>query len=124
MFVGVGALVVLGGFIVFKLLGSTNKSVKSSKKVALVDPNVKYPFELVFKEELSHDTRRFRFALPCAEHVLGLPIGQHIYLSAKINRDTVVRPYTPTTSDDDKGFFDLVVKVRHNTSSIDSRTNF
>ena len=118
MLVGAGALVVLGGFIVFKLFGSTNKSVKSAKKVALVDSNVKYPFELVFKEEISHDTRRFRFALPSAEHALGLPIGQHIYLSAKINGDTVVRPYTPTTSDDDKGFFDLVVKVRHNISSI------
>lgn len=111
MLVGIGALVVLGGFIIFKLLDSKKKGIKSSKKVALVDSNVKYPFELVFKEEITHDTRRFRFALPSAEHALGLPIGHHIYLSAKINGDTVVRPYTPTTSDDDKGFFDLIVKV-------------
>ena len=59
--------------------------------MALVDPNIKYPFELVFKEELTHDTRRLRFALPSAQHVLGLPIGQHIYLSAKINGELVVR---------------------------------
>ncbi|CAF0931828.1 unnamed protein product [Brachionus calyciflorus] len=110
--IGAGALAVLGGFLVFKLLSSSNKkSVKKSGKVALVDSNVKYPFELVFKEELTHDTRRMRFALPSPEHILGLPIGQHIYLSAKINGDLVVRPYTPTTSDDDKGFFDLVIKV-------------
>lgn len=38
--------------------------------------------------------------------------GQHIYLSAKINGQLVVRPYTPVSSDDDKGFVDLVVKVR------------
>lgn len=84
---------------------------KSKKKVALKDPNVKYPFELVFKEELTHDTRKFRFALPSEGHVLGLPLGQHIYLSAKINGELVVRPYTPTSSDDDKGYFDLVIKV-------------
>jgi cytochrome-b5 reductase len=51
------------------------------------------------------------FALPTDQHVLGLPIGQHIYLSAKINGELVVRPYTPTSSDDDKGYFDLVLKV-------------
>lgn len=38
--------------------------------------------------------------------------GQHIYLSARIDGALVVRPYTPVSSDDDKGFVDLVVKVR------------
>lgn len=38
--------------------------------------------------------------------------GQHIYLSAKIDGKLVVRPYTPVSSDDDKGFVDLVVKVK------------
>ena len=49
--------------------------------------------------------------MPSEQHVLGLPIGQHIYLSAEINGETVIRPYTPTSSDDDKGYFDLVLKV-------------
>lgn len=110
MVIGAGALAIIGGFLVLKFFSSP-KSSKSSKKVALVDSNVKYPFELVLKEELTHDTRRFRFALPSSEHSLGLPIGQHIYLSARINGDMVVRPYTPTTSDDEKGYFDLVIKV-------------
>lgn len=38
--------------------------------------------------------------------------GQHIYLSARIDGALTVRPYTPVSSDDDKGFVDLVVKVR------------
>ena len=42
---------------------------------------------------------------------LGLPIGQHIYLSARINGSLVVRPYTPTSSDEDLGHMDLVVKI-------------
>ncbi|CAL1269694.1 unnamed protein product, partial [Larinioides sclopetarius] len=37
--------------------------------------------------------------------------GQHIFLSAKIDGNIVIRPYTPVTSDDDKGYFDLVIKV-------------
>ena len=36
---------------------------------------------LIDKVVLSHDTRRFRFALPSPRHVLGLPTGQHISLS-------------------------------------------
>ena len=110
LYIGASVAVLVGGLFAYKML-CCGSSRKKSRKVALVDSDVKYPFELVFKEELSHDTRRFRFALPTAEHVLGLPIGKHIYLSAKINGDLVVRPYTPTSSDDDKGFFDLVVKV-------------
>ncbi|KAG9342314.1 hypothetical protein JZ751_016816 [Albula glossodonta] len=68
-------------------------------------------FGLVYSLIISHDTRKFRFALPSPEHILGLPIGQHIYLSAKVNGVLVVRPYTPVSSDDDKGFVDLVVKI-------------
>ncbi|NWZ01987.1 NB5R3 reductase, partial [Loxia curvirostra] len=79
--------------------------------ITLKDPDVKYALRLIDKEEVSHDTRRFRFALPSMEHVLGLPLGQHIYLSARIDGALVVRPYTPVSSDDDKGFVDLVVKV-------------
>ena len=44
--------------------------------------------------------------LPCR------PAGQHIYLSARIDGNLVIRPYTPVSSDDDKGFVDLVIKVR------------
>uniref|UniRef100_A0A8D0R018 NADH-cytochrome b5 reductase n=1 Tax=Sus scrofa TaxID=9823 RepID=A0A8D0R018_PIG len=60
---------------------------------------------------VNHDTRRFRFALPSPQHILGLPVGQHIYLSARIDGNLVIRPYTPVSSDDDKGFVDLVIKV-------------
>ncbi|KAH9518803.1 NADH-cytochrome b5 reductase 3 [Bulinus truncatus] len=86
-------------------------SKKKSPPVTLKDPTIKYPLKLVDKENISHDTRRFRFALPSPEHILGLPIGQHIYLTAKIDGQLVIRPYTPVSSDDDKGYMDLVVKV-------------
>merc|ERR1711962_624977 len=84
---------------------------KKKKKVTLVEPNTKYALKLIEKENLSHDTRKFRFELPSSEHVLGLPTGQHIYLTARIDGQLIVRPYTPTSSDEDHGFMDLVVKV-------------
>ncbi|XP_013382585.1 NADH-cytochrome b5 reductase 3 isoform X2 [Lingula anatina] len=84
---------------------------KKKAPVTLENPEVKYKLKLIDKEIISHDTRRFRFALPSPDHVLGLPVGQHIYLSARIDGSLVIRPYTPVSSDDDKGFMDLVVKV-------------
>lgn len=56
--------------------------------------------------------RKFVFELPSKAHILGLPVGKHVFLSANIDGKLVVRPYTPVTSDDDKGHMDLVIKVR------------
>ncbi|VDN06894.1 unnamed protein product [Thelazia callipaeda] len=76
-----------------------------------MDSEKKYPLSLISKEIINHNTRKFRFKLPTAEHVLGLPPGQHIHLSALVNNKLVVRPYTPISSDDDKGYVDLMIKV-------------
>ena len=43
---------------------------------------------------------------------LAVDVGNHMYLSARIKEELVVRPYTPVTSNDEKGYFDLVIKVR------------
>lgn len=70
--IGVGSAVVLAT-VVANLFWGRKKNVSrgSSKLVALVDPNTKYALPLIEREEISHDTRRFRFALPSPEHVLG-----------------------------------------------------
>ncbi len=54
----------------------------------------------------------YRFALPKPSDILGLPIGQHISLAAPIGPDNknVVRSYTPISSDDSPGYFDLLIK--------------
>lgn len=105
----VGTAVVAVTAVLAKMFLFGNKKKKAP--VALQDPTVKYPLKLIDREEVSHDTRRFRFALPSMEHILGLPVGQHIYLSARIDGQLVIRPYTPVSSDDDKGYMDLVIKV-------------
>lgn len=53
----------------------------------------------------------YRFGLPHPQDMLGLPIGQHISVQAEINGKDIMRSYTPTSSDDDLGHFDLLVKV-------------
>ena len=85
-------------------------SGKAKAPVALC-PTEKRPFKLIKKEIVSHDTRKFTFELPSPDHILGLPVGNHMYLSATINGELVIRPYTPVTSDDERGYFELVIKV-------------
>ncbi|CAG2166948.1 unnamed protein product [Oppiella nova] len=92
-------------FILYKLFS------KKSNPRFLVNPEEKYWVPLIEREDISHDTRRFRFGLPSDQHILGLPVGQHIFLTAHVNNQLVIRAYTPVSSDDDQGFFDLVVKV-------------
>mgnify|MGYP003388664946 CR=1 FL=1 len=69
-------------------------------------------FELTEIEKISHDVRRFRFALQSDKHGLGVPIGQHISLKF-IDKEgkEVQRSYTPVSSNDDIGFVDFVIKV-------------
>ncbi|XP_028652259.2 NADH-cytochrome b5 reductase 1 isoform X1 [Erpetoichthys calabaricus] len=108
-----GALMAAGVVILSTLgyfLGSYFLSRRKAQ-VTLMDPAVKYLLRLIDKEVVNHNTRRFRFALPSPKHILGLPVGKHVYLSARINGDLVVRPYTPVSSDDDFGFVDLVIKI-------------
>lgn len=87
--------------------------VSESDEDSLVALNPKRwtEFKLVEREDLSSDSRRFRFALQSSEHKLGLPVGHHFLVSARIDGKLVIRAYTPTSSDADLGFFELVIKV-------------
>lgn len=65
------------------------------------------------KTIVSHNVTIYRFALPRPTDILGLPIGQHISLAATIDGQTkeVLRSYTPISSDNEAGYFDLLVKA-------------
>lgn len=75
------------------------------------DSSIKHLVPLLEKIPISPDTYNFRFGLPSADHVLGLPTGQHVVIYATIAGEPVKRKYTPVTSDEDRGHFDLVIKV-------------
>ncbi|OSD03504.1 NADH-cytochrome b5 reductase [Trametes coccinea BRFM310] len=80
------------------------------KRKPVLDPQTWKEFPLVEKIPVSPNTAIYRFALPHPQDVLGLPIGQHISVSAEINGKDIMRSYTPTSSDDDLGHFDLLIK--------------
>ena len=93
---------------------------KPAGTVVLQDPSKRYSLPLVDKLHVSEHVRRFRFGLESGGHILGLPIGKHITLSATISnpRDSreppkyVARQYTPISSDyTGGGYVDLLVKV-------------
>jgi nitrate reductase (NAD(P)H) len=79
-------------------------------KLAL-NPKKKTPFRLQNKIVLSRDSILLDFALPTPEHILGLPTGKHVFLSATINGEMVLRRYTPISSNYDVGCVKFVVKI-------------
>ncbi|XP_076275552.1 NADH-cytochrome b5 reductase 3 isoform X3 [Rhynchophorus ferrugineus] len=110
--IALGVGIVITSYVLYKYYSSHSlSSTGKGRKVLLRDPQIKYKLPLIEKTIISHDTRNFRFALPSKDYVLGLPVGQHIHISAKINDDLVIRSYTPVSSDDDHGYVDLVIKV-------------
>jgi cytochrome-b5 reductase len=100
------AAIVLSSVYVMKLVSGGSKH----KKVFPLEDF--QAFKLLQKDVLSHDTRAFTFALP-ADHVLGLPTGQHVslkYTDSETGK-AVQRSYTPVTDDRTVGSFKLVIKV-------------
>jgi nitrate reductase (NAD(P)H) len=82
----------------------------TGRKLAL-NPKKKIPFKLQAKTVLSHDSFMLDFALPTPDHILGLPTGKHMFLSAVINGETVMRRYTPISSNYDVGCVKFVIKA-------------
>lgn len=73
--------------------------------------DTKVQLKLIKKDEISHNTRLFRFALPSDKHVLGLPVGRHISLVTEIDGKPYMKSYTPVSSDRNKGYVDLIIKI-------------
>ncbi|GMN63942.1 hypothetical protein TIFTF001_033012 [Ficus carica] len=88
---------------------------ESRPKVAL-NPDKWIEFKLQDAARVSHNTQLFRFSFdPTAK--LGLDIASCILTRAPLGHDAegkpkyVVRPYTPISDPDSKGYFDLLIKV-------------
>ncbi|PRT55785.1 NADH-cytochrome b5 reductase 1 [Wickerhamiella sorbophila] len=99
----IGAVVVALSAMYFIFAGESSAPV--------LHPTEYRTFTLTQKTVLSHNSAIYRFSLPKKTASLGLPIGQHISISANINGKDIVRSYTPISSDSDKGYFDLLIKA-------------
>lgn len=89
----------------------------------VLDPRIYRQFPLIRKDKLSHDSYRFVFQLPNATDSIGLPTGQHVSIRAKINGETVMRSYTPTSNNTDLGRLELVIKAYPNGKLTSYLTN-
>lgn len=87
------------------------KELVVAKPSPALIPREKIPVKLIAKTSISRDVRVFRFALPLRDQVLGLPVGKHIFLCATIDGKLCMRAYTPTSTIDEVGYFELVIKV-------------
>ncbi|KAG2499807.1 hypothetical protein HYH03_002103 [Edaphochlamys debaryana] len=82
-----------------------------------LDPNEFRAFKLAEKKALTHNTFLFRFELPDGQEsgmFTASCLVTRAMLKAKPEDEKpkpIVRPYTPTSPPDAKGFMDLVVKV-------------
>jgi len=74
-----------------------------------LDPKKWVTFPLIEREDINHNTRRYRFGLPTALHDLGLPVGQHIFIKGSVEGKPVMRAYTPLGHG--PGYVDFVIKA-------------
>ncbi|XP_059434161.1 NADH--cytochrome b5 reductase 1-like [Corylus avellana] len=103
----------LGAAVALALVGiSAAFLYYTNKHRGCLNPKKYIKFKLIKKTQLSHNTAKFRFALPTPSSILGLPVGQHVLCRGKDSEGgEVTRPYTPITLDSDVGYFELVVKM-------------
>ncbi|CAN0839625.1 NADH--cytochrome b5 reductase 1 [Linum grandiflorum] len=82
------------------------------KPKGCLDPERFQEFKLIKKTAVSPNVAKFRFVLPSAKSILGLPIGYHLICRGKDREGKeVTRKYTPVTLDSDVGYFELVIKM-------------
>eukprot|EP01038_Epipyxis_sp_PR26KG_P005180 gene5180-7207_t len=103
---------------------TTSDSLAASDEISgtavALNPKIRQPFRVIRKEDISPDTIILTFALNHAKQRLGLPVGQHMLISAKIDDKLTMRAYTPISSDLDLGIFKLLIKVYHPTAEFPS----
>eukprot|EP00484_Ammonia_sp_Unknown_P019279 CAMPEP_0197038174 /NCGR_PEP_ID=MMETSP1384-20130603/15160_1 /TAXON_ID=29189 /ORGANISM="Ammonia sp." /LENGTH=297 /DNA_ID=CAMNT_0042468571 /DNA_START=1527 /DNA_END=2420 /DNA_ORIENTATION=- len=108
----IGTTIIVGVCVLTMYAIYTNyiKSDESSQKG--LTPTKYQKYKLIKKVNVSHNTRKFRFALQSASTELGLPCGKNIsFRFFDANQEEVRRPYTPITSNREKGYFDVMIKV-------------
>ncbi|KAF4323266.1 hypothetical protein BBO99_00001546 [Phytophthora kernoviae] len=107
-FLSRGALVT-AGMAAFASFSSSPTMCEEQPKVAL-SPKEFRSFTVRKVEDVNHNTKRVTFDLPSPDYEMGITTPSCLLARAKVNGKTVVRPYTPTNVNEEKGFLELVVK--------------
>ncbi|KAG6968352.1 hypothetical protein JG688_00005860 [Phytophthora aleatoria] len=111
-----GALMTAGmaAFAAFSCSSSSAHCEEAQQPKVALSPKEFRSFTVRKVETVNHNTKRVTFALPTPEHEMGITTPSCLMARAKVDGKTVVRPYTPTNVNEEKGFLELVVKgYRH-----------
>jgi len=100
---------------------STRSGSKSGTAKVAFSPQEFRRFPLQSVTKVTSNTSIFRFKLPSAEHETGLTVSSCIVARAEIDGKPVVRPYTPTSLNNQLGFVDLLIKAYPAPSGLMSR---
>ncbi|KAL6876670.1 ferredoxin reductase-like protein [Trichoderma novae-zelandiae] len=117
---GAGAVGVLGaGYYFLSGSSAAGKAESKAKEVLGVAPKAFTGGDQGFLslkvseiEEVNHNTKRVRFELPEKDQVSGLHVASALLTKFKAPdaEKATLRPYTPISDEDDRGFIDLLVK--------------
>ncbi|CAH00358.1 cytochrome-b5 reductase [Kluyveromyces lactis] len=92
-----------------------NYSIMNDTSKAFLGDNEWIDLPIIKIEKLSHDTKRFTFALPKKDQVSGLITASCILAKFVTPKGSnVIRPYTPVSDNGTKGKMELVVKHYEN----------
>jgi cytochrome-b5 reductase len=99
------------------------RSYSTKRKASLtpaLKPDAFVPLRLISSERVSHNTSKFRFAFPNDQQLAGYNVASCLLVKATcgvLDKQTgvktvqdVIRPYTPTSSPDARGYLELVIK--------------
>ncbi|KAK7935265.1 hypothetical protein PG985_000760 [Apiospora marii] len=99
---------------------AAHKAEKEVKSVASGTPKVAFTggdqgfLSLVLEDSeiINHNTKKLRFKLPEGDMVSGLHVASAILTKFKSEgmEKPVLRPYTPTSDEEDKGYMELIIK--------------
>eukprot|EP00887_Chlorella_sp_A99_P007145 scaffold2.g7145.t1 len=88
------------------------KDILNGLRRPFLNPDAWQKLPLVDIKALTHNTKRFRFALPHEDQQLGLPVGQHVSLRGRLpDGEEVMRAYTPVSDIHQRGHVDFVIKL-------------
>ncbi|CAD2221824.1 cytochrome-b5 reductase [Angomonas deanei] len=106
-----GAFVGLVGGLGGSLYSTVSEVSAASAAKSTFNPDEFQSYKLLSSRYESHDTRRFLFALPNPEDKFHMPVASCIVAKfTDSDGKEVVRPYTPITSNQNKGYFELLIK--------------
>lgn len=92
-------------------------TLAESPPSSALDPKEWRSFTLKQRTQLTHNTALYRFALDNPSQVVGLPVASCLLTRAPLGTKDdgspsfAIRPYTPVSPPDARGYFDLIVKV-------------